>query len=177
MPTNIEIKARVTDRRAIEKRAAALADSGPQAIRQEDVFFRVRKGRLKLRYFGSRRGELIYYEREDSAGPKPSQYIRFPTNRPKELKQALGKALGIAGIVRKTRYLYLVGNTRIHLDEVEGLGQFLELEVVLSARQTPRQGRQIAARLMERLGIKSSDLISGAYVDFLLRRRGKKAGH
>lgn len=174
MPTNIEIKAKVMDRQATEIRAAAVADSGPRVIRQEDVFFRVRKGRLKLRFFGPRRGELIYYEREDRAGPKPSEYVRFPTNRPKELKQALAKALGIVGIVRKTRHLYLAGNTRIHLDEVEGLGQFLELEVVLLARQTPRQGRQIAARLMERLGIKKSDLISGAYIDLLLRRPREK---
>jgi predicted adenylyl cyclase CyaB len=176
VPTNIEIKARVTDRLATEKSATAVADSGPQVIRQEDVFFRVRKGRLKLRFFGPRRGELIYYERENSAGPKPSKYIRFPTNRPKELQQALAKALGIAGIVGKTRHLYLVGNTRIHLDKVEGLGQFLELEVVLSARQTPRQGRRIAERLMKQLGVKNTELISGAYVDLLRLRRRRKDG-
>ena len=160
----------------MEKRAAALANSRFKVIRQEDVFFRVRKGRLKLRFFGPRRGELIYYEREDRAGPKPSEYVRFPTNRPRELQQTLAKALGIAGIVRKTRHLYLVGNTRIHLDEVEGLGQFLELEVVLSARQTPRQGRRIAERLMEQLGVKNTELISGAYVDLLRLRRRKKDG-
>ena len=144
MPTNIEIKARVVERRAMEKRAAALSDSSLRVIRQEDVFFNVRKGRLKLRFFGPRRGELIFYEREDSVRPKPSDYVIFPTNRPKELREALARALGVAGVVRKTRHLYLAGNTRIHLDEVEGLGHFLELEVVLSRGQKPREGRQIA---------------------------------
>jgi adenylate cyclase len=159
----------------MEKRAAALADSGTQVIRQEDIFFRVRQGRLKLRFFGPRRGELIYYQRENRAGPKPSSYVCFPTSNPKELTEALGKGLGIVGAVRKVRHLYLVGNTRIHLDEVEGLGQFLELEVVLSARQTPREGRRIANSLMKKLQLKRSDLISGAYVDLLLRRDRKKA--
>ena len=174
MPINIEIKARIADRRGIEKRAAALADSGPEVIRQEDTFFRVLQGRLKLRFFSSQRGELIYYEREDRAGPKPSSYVRIQTNQPEELKTALAKALGIAGIVRKVRSVYLVGKTRIHLDKVEGLGEFLELEVVLSGRQSLHHGRKIAERLMECLGVKKSELVSGAYVDLLTQKRRKR---
>ncbi|MEJ2144810.1 MAG: class IV adenylate cyclase, partial [Acidobacteriota bacterium] len=76
-------------------------------------------------------------------------------------------ALGVIGRVRKRRRLYLAGNTRIHLDEVEGLGSFLELEVVLSGSQTVAEGEAVAQSLMRELGIPESDLIQGAYVDLI----------
>jgi len=179
VPRNIEIKAKLSDRRSVEKRVAGLADSGPETIRQEDVFFHTRRGRLKLRIVDARHGELIYYERADRRGPKLSSYIRVETNRPAEMRAALSNACGIRGIVRKRRRVYLVGNTRIHLDEVKGLGAFLELEVVLSARQSPRAGRRVAERLMRRLGIGKQSLIDGAYLDLILRgagRRGRRKG-
>ena len=71
------------------------------------------------------------------------------------------------GVVRKTRYLYLAGQTRIHLDDVEGLGQFMELEVVLRPDQTDAEGQAIAEDLMARLGIRKEDLLEGAYMDLL----------
>jgi predicted adenylyl cyclase CyaB len=174
MPRNIEIKARIADRRSVEKRVARLADSGPEAIRQRDVFFHTRRGRLKLRIFDARHGELIYYERADRRGPMLSSYIRVETKRPAEMQAALSKAFGVRGIVRKRRRLYLVGNTRIHLDDVEGLGQFLELEMVLSGRQSPRAGRRVAERLMNRLGISKKSLLDGAYLDLILRGAGRR---
>ena len=67
----------------------------------------------------------------------------------------------------KTRYLYLVGQTRIHLDDVEGLGQFMELEVVLEEGQSDADGQRIAEVLMSALGVESEDLIDGAYMDLL----------
>ena len=76
-------------------------------------------------------------------------------------------AYGIRGIVRKTRYLYLVGQTRIHLDDVEGLGQFMELEVVLKEEQSNEEGQKIAEDLMSALGVERGDLIDGAYMDLL----------
>ncbi|MFN2187221.1 MAG: CYTH domain-containing protein, partial [Candidatus Promineifilaceae bacterium] len=79
----------------------------------------------------------------------------------------LESALGIRGIVRKRRWLYWVGNTRLHLDIVEGLGAFVELEVVLSTGQRIEEGEAIATSLMERLGISKGDLIEGAYIDLL----------
>ncbi|HET9912673.1 MAG TPA: class IV adenylate cyclase, partial [Anaerolineales bacterium] len=76
-------------------------------------------------------------------------------------------AYGIRGFVRKTRYLYLVGQTRVHLDDVEGLGQFIELEVVMREGQSDAEGQVIAEDLMERLGVARSDLLEGAYMDLL----------
>jgi predicted adenylyl cyclase CyaB len=73
----------------------------------------------------------------------------------------------VRGVVRKTRYLYLAGQTRIHLDDVEGLGHFMELEVVLRADQSDAEGQAIAEDLMVRLGVRKDDLLEGAYMDLL----------
>ena len=167
MPRNIEIKARVPDPAALQRRATALTDSPPQLIPQEDTFFNVPKGRLKLRVITPDHGQLIYYQRPDAAGPKQSDYHIALTAEPQTLKNVLARSLGIRGIVRKERWLYLVGPTRIHLDQVEGLGSFMELEVVLQDDQSPAEGQAIAADLMAQLGIQDQDLIEGAYIDLL----------
>ena len=86
---------------------------------QEDVFFQCAKGRLKLRILDEGQGELIHYLRDDVSGPKQSYYRVVPTSSPHELRLLLSAALGEAVVVRKTRALYLLGSTRIHLDKVE----------------------------------------------------------
>jgi len=170
MSKNIEIKARIKDKRALEARVVRIADSGPEEITQEDVFFNTTHGRLKLRIFDEDGGELIYYERENQAGPKVSSYSRLLTDRPRDIQEMLTNACGIRGIVRKQRRLYLVGNTRIHLDEVEGLGAFVELEVVLAPDQEPSAGQKVAEELMNRLRIRKTDLVDCAYLDLVLQQ-------
>ena len=167
MPTNIEIKARVHDMAGLRARAEAISDTPVQVIPQEDTFFHTPKGRLKLRQLQPDQAQLVYYDRPDQDGPKRSSYHIFETNDPQGLKTALRLALGIRGVVRKTRYLYLSGQTRIHLDDVEGLGQFMELEVVLGADQSDAEGQAIAEDLMARLGVRKEDLLEGAYMDLL----------
>ncbi len=167
MPANIEIKARVRDFAALKRRAAEISDTPLEIIPQEDTFFNVSRGRLKLRQLAPQRGQLVYYERPDQDGPKRSNYQIFTTEDPENLKMTLAMALGVRGIVRKKRYLYLVGQTRIHLDEVEGLGEFIELEVVLRPEQTDAQGQAIAIDLMNKLGVREADLLEGAYMDLL----------
>ena len=167
MPTNIEIKARVRDFPELKRRAEAISDLPLEVIPQEDTFFVTSKGRLKLRVLAPDRAQLVYYERPDQDGPKRSDYFIFNTNDPENLKTALSLALGIRGVVRKTRYLYMVGQTRVHLDDVEGLGQFMELEVVLRDDQSDAEGQAIANDLMKKLGIEPTDLIEGAYMDLL----------
>jgi predicted adenylyl cyclase CyaB len=168
MPTNVEIKARARNSARIKALAEALASTSSQRIEQEDIFFVVPRGRLKLRILSSISAELIYYEREDRPGPKESRYSIFRTSEPDSLKAVLQKSLGIRGIVRKQRTLYLAGQTRIHLDDVEGLGSFVELEVVMRANQSPADGVQIARGLMAQLEIPDSDLIEQAYIDLLI---------
>jgi predicted adenylyl cyclase CyaB len=172
MPSNIEIKARARDFSNIRSRAEALTDTPVEVIPQEDTFFRVPKGRLKLRVRRADPAQLIYYERPDQDGPKRSDYQIFETPDPESLKLTLGKALGVRGVVRKTRYLYLIGQTRVHLDDVEGLGQFMELEVVLRPGQPDTEGQEIAHDLMSKLGVEQGDLLEGAYMDLLEEKAG-----
>lgn len=167
MPSNIEIKARVGDFDMLRKRAEELSDTSLQVIRQEDTFFNTEKGRLKLRSLPPDRAQLIYYVRSDQEGPKRSDYHIFETPDPENLKRVLELAYGIRGVVKKTRYMYMVGQTRIHVDDVEGLGQFMELEVVMQVGQSDAEGQAIAEALMTSLGVKRQDLIEGAYMDMM----------
>ncbi|MDB5968472.1 MAG: hypothetical protein JWQ90_922 [Hydrocarboniphaga sp.] len=170
MPRNIEIKARIDSVESLAPRAAALADEGPIEILQDDTFFRCESGRLKLRAFSRVQGELIFYCRADRQGPKESFYIRSPTAAPDTLRTTLSLAYGETGRVRKHRTLFMVGRTRIHLDVVENLGHFLELEVVLGDAEPAEAGVAEAQALMARLGVEPSQLIEGAYVDLLAER-------
>jgi predicted adenylyl cyclase CyaB len=176
MRSNVEIKARVQDPLRFARIAAELSSSR-QRLRQEDVFFDSPRGRLKLRCSGEGTGELIYYERPDQSGPKQSRYCIYRTCDPEGLRLALSSALGVVGVVRKTRELFLVGQTRIHLDDVEGLGTFAELEVVMEAGQTVESGRALATDLMRKLDVSEADLVDRAYLDLLLERDAGKGTH
>jgi predicted adenylyl cyclase CyaB len=167
MATNVEIKARVGDPDKLQGLVEALSDTPVTVIPQEDVFFYTPGGRLKLRVLAPDSGQLIYYERQDASGPKQSNYMISYTGEPDTLQAVLAGALRVRGIVRKQRLLYMVGNTRVHLDEVEGLGSFMELEVVLGPGQSEEEGQAIATELMQKLEINGTDLIEVAYIDLL----------
>jgi len=167
MARNIEIKARLREPDGIRTRLEALGASGPEHLSHTDTFFTVPAGRLKLRDFGDGTGELIAYQRADMAGPKLSSYHRTPTATPSALLDVLTRALGTRGVVRKQRVVYLVGQTRVHLDEVEGLGSFVELEVVLREDQSIADGDAVAADLLRQLRVDAEDLVTHAYIDLL----------
>ena len=167
MPRNIEIKAILKDRDAIVAAAAQKGDGSPETLVQHDYFFPCNYGRLKLRVFESGCGELIQYERDDVAGARSSHYQIARTSDPEVLLDILTQTLGRIGEVKKIRILYLIGQTRVHVDRVEGLGDFLELEVVLRPGQSEDEGRRIAEELMTELGIQKNQLIAEAYVDLL----------
>ena len=167
MPVNIEVKARVYDFDRLRQKAEKLSDSPCQVIPQVDTFFNCSNGRIKLRELSPHTGQLVYYQRVDMPGPKHSEYKIFETDNPAMLKEILTEAFGVRGVVTKVRYLYMVGQTRIHLDDVKGLGVFMELEVVLKPEQTDAEGKSIAKNLMQQLGIEEQDLINFAYIDLL----------
>ncbi|KAK7896778.1 hypothetical protein WMY93_022103 [Mugilogobius chulae] len=169
MPSNVEIKAIVRSPGQFAERAAHLSQSDGALIRQHDTFFNCSQGRLKLRDFMDGTGQLIFYERPDTDGPKLSRYSISPTSDPASLRTVLSDALGIKGDVRKERRLFLVGQTRIHLDTVEGLGHYMELEVVMRPEQTVEEGQEIARGLMEQLGVSEESLVTGAYMDLILK--------
>jgi len=167
MARNVEIKCKVANRFAIEQRVALLADSGPEILFQVDQFFESPNGRLKLRTINQQQSELIFYRRPNLPGPKISQYQRVPIELAEEMSLLLSAALEPVATVAKRRTLYLVGQTRVHLDRVEQLGDFLELEVVLTPDQDIAIGNEIATSLCEALGLSASDLVDVSYVDLL----------
>lgn len=167
MPANIEIKARVIDRDALIDRAAVLATSARTDIAQDDTFFRCDAGRLKLRTLNEDHGELIFYQRPDEAGPRASFYTATVTRDPSGLRETLTLAYGSAGRVRKHRVLFIAGRTRIHLDRVENLGDFVELEVAIEDPTDTDSGTSEAETIMAALGIEPAQLVATAYVDLI----------
>ena len=167
MARNVEIKARIASIEALLPRVRALAGAPPEFIAQDDTFFACTQGRLKLRVFAPGLGELIAYERPDSTGPKTSDYLITPTADPDGLRSALTRALGETGRVKKLRTLFLVGRTRVHLDRVEGLGDYLELEVMLRDDEAAGLGVEEAHGLLRQLDVQQNQLIAVAYIDLL----------
>lgn len=172
MAKNIEIKASLDNTDSCINTAKSLSDSDPEVIRQEDFFFNCANGRLKLRIFSSDKGELIFYNRKNESGPKTSEYYISETNEPYSLLDVLDKSYGIRGVVKKIRTLFLIGNARVHIDQVENLGCFLEFEVVLSKEVDTDTGKQSAQRLMDQFGIEKGSLIDCAYIDLIEKRKG-----
>ncbi len=167
MPSNIEIKARATDYSHQLKIARDLSQSRPIDLLQEDIFFNVSQGRLKLRIFTEQKAELIYYERNDITGPKKSEYLLYPTEQPDLLKNILSISHGIRGVIKKKRTLLMFGPCRIHLDQVENLGNFIELEYVLSDDKESDRANKTLKYLMGKLGINQKDMINRAYIDMM----------
>ncbi len=168
MARNVEIKARVTDLPELARLTAAMSQRDPIEIDQDDTFFHCQQGRLKLRTIAPDRGELIFYQRADAAGPSTSFYVRTAVPAPDSMREVLSLAYGIAGRVIKHRTLYLIGRTRVHLDRVKGLGDFMELEVVLADDEDERDARREALDLARGLGIDDHSLVHCAYVDLLV---------
>ncbi len=169
MPQNIEIKAHATDWDHQLATARAIGDSESLLI-QEDIFFACNNGRLKLRIIEGDHAELIHYHRPNRSGPKTSDYALLPVTDPQGIRHILATAYGEVGVIRKRRTLVMVGQTRVHFDEVESLGKFIELEVVLGERDTHKFGEAEANRLIKALSIHETDLIPDAYVDIVRQR-------
>jgi predicted adenylyl cyclase CyaB len=165
--TNIEFKAELIDLESAHATARNLSGKGPEILRQTDVFFPCPQGRLKLRIFDDNHGELIFYERADAPGPRRSNYQIARTADPHALLEILEHLSGVSGRVEKVRSLYIVGQTRIHIDQVKDLGSFLEIEVVLREQQSDAEGLHIAQTLAKEFGILDNHLIHVAYVDLL----------
>jgi predicted adenylyl cyclase CyaB len=166
MPSNIEIKARANDWNNQIKIARKLSNREEKLI-QEDTFFNCPEGRLKLREQKAKEDYLIFYNRDNKSGPKHSEYFTYPTADAKKLKKFFSKALGAMKVIKKKRILFLVGQTRIHFDEVQKLGKFIEIEVCLKKNQTRLSGFDIAERIIKALNINKKDLIKNAYADLL----------
>jgi len=164
MPVNVEIKARASAWAAQLKAGLALAGR-VERLSQSDTFFNCANGRLKLREQGRAGAYLVFYSRPGLKGPKASVYTLVPVLNAAKTKRSLSRLLGVKAKVVKKRVVCFAGRTRIHFDEVRGLGRFIELEVVLKQGEPVAAGKREAQKLMRALGIKKRDLVSGAYAD------------
>lgn len=173
MPANIELKARLRSAASAEAVARRLGRFAAE-MRQVDAYFAIppERGRLKLREIDGRHAELIAYARPDHGAARRSDYRRVPLapETAAELKAALSTAVGLRQIVSKVRRLYLAGDVRIHLDEVEGLGAFVEFEAVLDQpgeRLDETAGRRRVAELAAAFEIAPADCVAHSYGDLM----------
>lgn len=163
---NIEIKARYEDMERAEENLNAIGAGPAGTFYQKDTYFKVEEGRLKLRELGPDEGHLIYYKREDVPGPKRSDYEVAFTSDPEAMRGMLREILGVWVEVEKSRQVWLWENVRIHLDEVKGLGRFVELEAVTNDKGIEESHQRIKT-LMRALEIESSQLVEGSYGDLV----------
>ncbi len=173
---NVERKTRCADHAAIARRAEVIGARYEGRLSQVDTYFRVPSGRLKLREFvhvhldgrSLVEAELIAYDRPDSDGARVSCYERTTVADAGSTKLQLQADHGIRGVVRKERELWLVDSTRIHLDTVEGLGSFVELETV-AAGAPGRTERDEHDRIAAALAIDLSQTVEVSYIDLIER--------
>ncbi len=164
---NIEIKARLQNLDEARRVAEVLATERLGTLRQTDTYFHCREGRLKLREIEGQAAQLIWYVRPDTSDAKCSEYYLIEISDPAALKTALATALDVRTVVRKTREVYLYQNVRIHLDDVESLGRFLEFEAVLQSGDEDAMGRSQIDYLCDQFNIDSSDLLANSYGDMV----------
>ena len=167
---NIEIKARCRDLAGARETVARLATRHLGVDHQVDTYFATRAGRLKLRESSLSGAQLVPYLRPDQEGPKRSDYQLIPVTACTEVKRLLGEVLGIHCVVVKEREIFLHDNVRIHLDRVEGLGDFIELEAVFDgdvSRESEQHDKVLI--LMGELAIEASQLVDVSYETLLTR--------
>ena len=166
---NLEFKTRLTDPKAAFARARDLGAELWGDLRQTDTYFAVSTGRLKLRETPGFQAELIYYHRDEAAEARPSDYETAPSTSGTALRDLLTHALGVLAVVKKRRTLLLMDTTRIHLDNVESLGDFLEIEVPVKEGEE-ETARQRFDALLAGLGYGPADSIRASYVDLILAK-------
>ena len=163
---NVELKALDPDPARSLATCRELGADDKGVLRQRDTYFRVRAGRLKLREEEPGGAVLVQYDRPDAAAARESRYRLTRIDDPEELRASLDAALGTLVVVEKERHLLLWEGVRIHLDTVEGLGSFVELEGVVPPGSDLTAEREKVAHLQRELGI--GDVLTGSYSDRLL---------
>jgi homotetrameric cytidine deaminase len=163
---NVELKARDADPEATLRRALALGASDEGVLRQRDTYFARTRGRLKLREQEPGGAYLIAYQRPDETNARTSAYRLADVPDPAAMREALDAALGTRVVVDKRRHLLLYENVRIHLDEVEGLGAFVELEGVAPPESDLAREHELVERL--RSGLELGEPVAVSYSDLLL---------
>lgn len=168
--TNVEIKARCANQEAIRSYLKEHAADFKGSDHQVDTYFNVPNGRLKLRE-GEIENNLIHYERPDGEGPKQSRITLYSPQPKSSLKDVLTNALGVMVVVDKVREIYYIENVKFHVDTVEGLGTFMEIEAIDSDGSIGKDKLNEQCRhYLSEMDIKEQDLVSGSYSDLLLSK-------
>ena len=166
---NIEIKAKCSNPEALREILNSRNADFRGTDHQVDTYFRAGFGRLKLRE-GNIENYLIHYDREDKTGPKQSNVTLFRSDPKSSLKELLTKALGVLVVVDKQREIYFIGNVKFHLDSVQDLGSFVEIEAIDKDGTIGREKLlQQCQHYLDLFGIPQSDLVSNSYSDLLLQ--------
>lgn len=167
MSENIEFKARVADYEKMKSAMQRITEALPSLLEQKDVYYNVKKGRAKLRTINAGRHELIIYRRNDIAGPKSSKYIRIKVKHYKLVDRIMSGLFGVRGVIRKQRTLFLKSNVRFHLDRVEELGDFMEIEYIVAPLEDKEKARTQVDQLLRALHIREDMLVTHSYIDLL----------
>lgn len=167
---NIEIKARCADQTAIRAILTSHKAKLKGTYHQVDTYFQANAGRLKLREVNSEQF-LVFYEREEAEGPKQSDVTLFKSDPASSLKEILRLSLGILVVVDKQREVYLIENVTFHLDTVENLGTFVEIEVTDDSGVLPKEALMAQCQTyLDLFAIQKEDLLSVSYSDLLLEK-------
>ena len=165
---NIEIKARTKKTEYIRQFLLEHSADFKGTDHQTDTYFEVLNGRLKLRQ-GNIENSLIFYNRANVSGLKKSDFDLMPVENGEILKMILGKAVGVKVVVKKSREIYYIGNVKFHLDILDGLGRFVEIEATnMNCDLSIDDLREQCNTYMGKFGISEDDLIPGSYSDMLL---------
>jgi predicted adenylyl cyclase CyaB len=163
---NLEAKFKLADLERARQQGEAVGFSPRAVMEQRDTFFRVHNGKLKLREEDGS-ASLIYYGREDNRDFKLSHYEIVAVSDPDKLRAMLSEALGVIASVRKRRVLLQRDHIRLHLDRVEGLGDFGEIEAVLPADADPDDSLPAVEQLLAALGVDHRSLIGASYFEMM----------
>lgn len=165
---NIEIKARTVKAGQIRQYLLNRGADFKGIDHQTDTYFNVPNGRLKLRQ-GNIETNLIWYQRNNQPGPKQSDCLLTPVADANTLKQTLANALGVKVAVVKKREIYFIGNVKFHIDELEGLGTFVEIEASNKTEDLPVEKLQEQCEYYRKaFEILDDDLLQYSYSDMLL---------
>ena len=164
---NIELKARLKSLDRARHTAARLATDDGEVLLQTDTYFFCSKGRLKLREIADGPAQLVWYDRPDGPNARPSRYRLVTVEDPRDLRRALASALGVRAVVEKRREVYFYHQARIHLDEVTGLGSFIEFEAVLPTGVDSSMGYELVRTLSDAFEISANDVLATSYVDMV----------
>ncbi len=173
---NVEIKARCADPDRIRNVLKSNSADYKGTDYQTDTYFNVPNGRLKLRE-GNIENSLIFYSRPNQTGPKEAEVCIYQPEAISSLKELLTTALHVLATVKKKREIYFIENVKFHIDEVENLGAFVEIEAIDTSGDTARDGlREQCEQYMRLFAIAEEDLIGCSYSDLLMQKGHKPLG-